>query len=349
MSKLTTDVLFLVLIAASAFQSNATVASGDIDAAARDPNGRFSNGRGELEHGSIGVRAGFMLRRLATYFRGSEGAPDRIANDGAQLREDAGANVSSVTWIGHSTLLIQMGKVSFLTDPIWSDRPSPIPLVGPSRFVKPGLTIHDLPTIDFVVISHNHYDHLDLPSLRALEERNPDATFFVPLGNADLLRRQGITHVQELDWKQSVTLKGVTVHCLPAQHWSKRGLRDDNKALWASWAVIGTDRRFYFAGDTGYFQGFKSMGNYLGPFDLAAVPIGAYSPRVMMKDSHMNPEEAVTAAMDLRAKKAVAIHFGTFDLSDEPLAEPPQRFADAADRSFLREAWVLDVGETREF
>ena len=242
-----------------------------------------------------------------------------------------------------------MGKVSFLTDPIWSDRPSPIPLVGPSRFVKPGLTIHDLPTIDFVVISHNHYDHLDLPSLRALEERNPDATFFVPLGNADLLRRQGITHVQELDWKQSVTLEGVTVHCLPAQHWSNRGLRDDNKALWASWAVIGTDRRFYFAGDTGYFQGFKSMGNYLGPFDLAAVPIRAYSPREMMKDSHMNPEEAVTAAMDLRAKKAVAIQLGTFDLSDEPLAEPPQRFADAADRSFLREAWVLDVGETREF
>jgi len=163
------------------------------------------------------------------------------------------------------------------------------------------------------------------------------------------LRRQAITRVLELDWKQSVTLKGVTVHCLPAQHWSKRSLRDDNKALWASWAVIGTDRRFYFAGDTGYFQGFKSIGNYLGPFDLAAVQIGAYSPREMMKDSHVNPEEAVTAAMDLRAKKAVAIHFGTFDLSDEPLAEPPQRFADAADQSFLREAWAPNVGESREF
>jgi len=167
LSKLATD-LFLCLMAVIAVQSNVTVASGDIDAAARDANGRFTNVNGELGHGSIGDSVGFMLQRFVTYFRGSEGAADRIANDGERLREDAGANVPSVTWIGLSTLLIQMGKVSFLTEPIWSDRPSPIPLFGPSRFVKPGVTIYDLPTIDLVVISDNHYDHLDLPSLRAL-------------------------------------------------------------------------------------------------------------------------------------------------------------------------------------
>lgn len=321
------------------------------DGAPRGDDGRFTNTVGEIGHGSFAVRFPFMLRRFGTYFRGGEGAPDRVANDGAFLRENARHSVPTVTWVGHATLLVQMEHVTFLTDPTWSNRPSPVPLLGPRRYVEPGLAMEDLPVIDFVVISHNHYDHLDLPTLRALAARNPETLFYVPLGNGELLRSQGIDNVQELDWGQTAEFRGATIHCLPSQHWSKRSLTDDHKALWSSWAVTGADKRFYFAGDTGYFGGFEAIGQRLGPFDLVAVPIGAYEPRAMMRESHMNPEEALHAAVDLRASRAIAMHFGTFDLSDEPLAEPPLRFKDAARSSELGDesAWVFDIGETREF
>lgn len=319
--------------------------------AERSAEGRFTNSFGELNHGSLGVRLPFFLRRLGTYFRDDKGAPVRQPNDGAFLRENAQHSVPTVTWVGHATLLVQMAHVSFLTDPTWSNRPSPVPLIGPSRYVKPGIAMADLPPIDFVVISHNHYDHLDLPTLVALAKQNANTIFFVPLGNAALLRAAGIDKVEELDWGQTRDFKGVTVHCLPAQHWSKRSLTDNDQALWSSWAVTGPERRFYFAGDTGYFNGFADIGSKLGPFDLVAVPIGAYEPIAMMRESHMNPEEALTAADDLRARRAVAVHFGTFDLSDEPLAEPPQRFLKgAASTNFgVLGAWVLNIGETRQF
>lgn len=302
-----------------------------------------------LDHGSLGVRLSFMLRRFATNFRRADGAPGRIINDSTAF--DALPGNHAVTWIGHSTMLLQMDGAVFLTDPIWSKVPSPIPPIGPRRFVPPGIALEDLPVIDFVVISHNHYDHLDLPTLRDLAERSPQTLFLVPLGNAALLRKAGVTNVRELDWGQSVEVAGVTVHCLPAQHWSKRSLTDSNKSLWSSWAVIGPERRFYHAGDTGYFSGFAAIGQHLGPFDLAAVPIGAYAPRAMMRASHMNPEEAVTAALDVKAQAAVAMHFGTFDLSDEPLSQPPLRFVEAAIGQGLgkQRAWVLKIGESRQF
>ena len=319
--------------------------------APRGDDGRFTNLNGELSHGSLGVRIPFFLRRFGTYFRSGKGAPERVINDGAFLRENARHSEPTVTWIGHATLLMQMEHVTFITDPIWSNRPSPTPIVGPSRFVAPGLAMDDLPPIDFVLISHNHYDHLDLPTLIALAKRSSDTTFFVPLGNAELLRKKGIENVKELDWGDTATYKGVNIHCLPSQHWSKRSLTDDHKALWSSWAVTGEERRFYFSGDTGYFSGFEDIGRQLGPFDLAAVPIGAYEPQAMMRESHMNPEEAMRAAQDLQAKRAIAMHFGTFDLSDEPLDEPPRRFKAAAAGSALGEAdaWVLNIGETRQF
>lgn len=215
-----------------------------------------------------------------------------------------------------------MDHATFLTDPIWSETASPVSFAGPTRLVAPGVKLEDLPPIDFVVISHNHYDHMDLPTLVALAERSPHTRFFVPLDNGDLLRDSGIDNVRELDWGDSETYAGVRVHCLPAQHWSKRGIGDDRTMLWSSWAVVGPERRFYFAGDTGYFDGFARVAAALGPFDLAAVPIGAYEPSAMMRPSHMNPEEAVRAAVDLEARRAVAMHYGTFQLSDEPLEEP---------------------------
>ena len=327
--------------------------------APRDTEGRFTNIAGDISHGSLAVRLPFFLRRLGTYFRSGDGAPERVTNDGAYLRENGRKNsrenvqagVPTVTWIGHATLLVQLEDVTFLTDPTWSNTPSPVPFIGPSRFVKPGLLMEDLPAIDFVVISHNHFDHLDLPTLKLLAARDPDTVFYVPLGNRDLLQKEGIDNVEELDWGQTASHKNVVVHCLPSQHWSKRSLTDTRKALWSSWAITGAERRFYFSGDTGYFPGFADIGKQLGPFDLAAVPIGAYEPSAMMRSSHMNPEEALRAAIDLRAKRAVAMHFGTFDLSDEPLSEPPLRFKAAAQQSVLGEAaaWVLDIGETRTF
>ena len=319
--------------------------------APRGDDGRFTNLVGDIQHGTIGIRIPFFLRRMGGAFRDHTGAPDLVSNDGVFLRENAGHSKPTLTWIGHATLLVQMEHVTFLTDPIWSNTPSPIPFVGPTRIVSPGIELEDLPPIDFVLISHNHYDHLDLPTLRALEKLSPETVFFVPIGNGELLRKNGISQVQEMDWGETATVKGATIHCLPAQHWSKRSLTDDHKALWSSWAVTGSERRFYFAGDTGYFDGFKEIGEKLGPFDVAAVPIGAYEPRLMMRQSHMNPEEAVQAAVDLQAEHALAIHFGTFDLSDEPIDEPPVRFKDAATKAHpaLSEAWVFDIGQTRNF
>jgi N-acyl-phosphatidylethanolamine-hydrolysing phospholipase D len=319
--------------------------------APRDAEGRFSNPVGALAHGTLGVRLPFFMRRIAGAFSDRPGIPARVANDGVFLRENAKHSKPTVTWVGHATMLVQMDHVTFLTDPTWSDTASPVSFVGPRRFVPPGVALEDLPPIDFVVISHNHYDHMDLTTLAALAARRPETRFFVGLENGALLRENGVENVVELDWGESREYAGVRVHCLPAQHWSKRGIGDDQKMLWASWAVTGAERRFYFAGDTGYFDGFARIAKALGPFDLAALPIGAYEPVAMMKYSHMNPEEAIQAAVDLRARRAVAMHYGTFDLSDEPLDDPPRRFRAAAGQGELgaEAAWLLQIGETREF
>jgi N-acyl-phosphatidylethanolamine-hydrolysing phospholipase D len=339
--------LLFALLTLCSFHA-ASKSKNGFEGAPRDEGGRFTNLVGTIDHGGVGTRVAFMLRRFGTYFRSDEGAPQRIGNDGSLLGDSVHP---TVTWVGHATLLIQLGGVNFLTDPIWSDRPSPIPFVGPQRFVEPGIALEDLPPIDFVFISHNHFDHLDVPTLKSLYERDAATTFYVPLGNGALLNDAGITNVVELDWGDSIIHGDVLVHCLPSQHWSKRSLNDDRKSLWSSWAVTSEKGRFFFAGDTGYFDGFKEIGKRLGPFDLAALPIGAYEPRKMMHASHMNPEEAVQAALDLGARKAMAMHFGTFDLSDEPLHEPPERFKQAAsDLQFTVDAaWILKVGETRLF
>lgn len=325
---------------------------GELGPAPRDGDGRFMNFAGELSHGSLSTRLPFFWRRVKGSLLGRDGvAAPSVPNDGGFLRENAKHSEPTVTWVGHASLLVQMDHVTFLTDPIWSDTPSPVSFAGPTRFSPPGIALDDLPPIDFVVVSHNHYDHLDLPTLVALARRDPETRFFVPLRNGPLLRDNGIKNVEELDWGDSIEHAGVRIHCLPAQHWSKRGFGDDREMLWSSWAVVGTERRFFFAGDTGYFDGFAKIADALGPFDLAALPIGAYEPVDMMKASHMNPEEAVQAALDLAATRALAMHYGTFDLSDEPLDEPPTRFRKAAAQTRLSDgnAWLLKIGETRAF
>jgi N-acyl-phosphatidylethanolamine-hydrolysing phospholipase D len=266
----------------------------------------------------------------------------------------------SVTWIGHSTMLVRMDGVTFLTDPVFSERAGPVSFVGPKRHVPPGVPLEALPPIDFAVVSHDHYDHLDLPSIAALAARG--TRFVVPLGMGELIAAAGGTATggaatggaatggtaDELDWWGSLNLGSVRVHCVPALHFGGRSITDGNRRLWAAWVIEGPTRRFFHGGDTGYFDGFVEVGKRLGPIDLAAMPIGAYDPRSIMQFVHLDPEEAVQAARDLRARRVVAMHWGTFDLTDEPLDEPPRRFhAAAAQHGLSDRAWTLNVGETR--
>ena len=253
----------------------------------------------------------------------------------------------TVTWIGHSTLLVQLDGVTFLTDPIWSERAGPFNgLFGAPRYTPPPIALDDLPPIDFVLISHDHYDHLDEPTVRRLAARfNP--LFVVPLGIKAWLADRGITNATELDWGESVTVKGLQIVCTPAQHGSGRSLTDQGRRLWASWAVLGS-KRFYFAGDSGYYRHFREIGDALGPFDLAALPIGSYTPRKLMRPVHLSPEDAVQAWIDLRAAHFLGIHWGTLDLAREPYDEPPRRLAaEIAKRYLDSEAiWIRYPGET---
>jgi N-acyl-phosphatidylethanolamine-hydrolysing phospholipase D len=319
--------------------------------APRDAEGRFLNLAGEIQRAGPRVTLPFQLRRIRTSIAGRPGAPPRVANDGAFLRENARHSVPTATWIGHSTLLVQLAGVSFLTDPIWSPTASPISWLGPRRWSEPGLELDALPPVDFVLLSHSHYDHLDLPTLVRIARRGRDTRFLVPLGNAALLREAGIERVEEFDWGQGTRVGGVEVTCVPSQHWSQRGLFDARRSLWCAWVVLAAERRFYFMGDSGWYPGFADVGRVFGPFDLAAVPIGAYQPEAMMRPHHVDPEEAVRAGQDLGARRLVAMHFGTFDLSDEPLDEPPARFRAAAAKAGYDDAhaWVLRIGETRDF
>jgi N-acyl-phosphatidylethanolamine-hydrolysing phospholipase D len=319
--------------------------------ARRDRDGRYLNAAGDLPFASSSVTLPFFLRRIGTTLTGRTGYAESVANDGATLRANAQHGVPSVTWIGHATLLVQMEHATFLTDPIWSERASPVSFTGPKRAQAPGVALEDLPPIDFVLISHDHYDHLDVDTLRALAKRRPETRFVAPLGNVPTLRDAGVTNVVELDWNQSVEIAGLRIVCVPAQHWSGRGPFDRRETLWGSYAVLGPEHRFFFAGDTGYHAGFAETGAAYGPFDLAALPIGAYAPAEMMHFWHMNPEEALQAGRDLHARRMVPMHYGTFDLSDEEPDEPPRRFRAAAAAGDMDPAsiYVLRIGETRGF
>ena len=304
---------------------------------------RFVNGVGARPMPPIGTMVPFFLGKAWTSLAARPGAAPVVPYDAAALAASPG-----VTWIGHATFLVRMDGVTFLTDPIFSERASPVPFAGPGRLVPPGVPLDALPPIDFVTVSHDHYDHADVASLRALARRG--ARFVVPLGSGPLVRAAGGTAI-ELDWWQTADIAGVRVHCVPAQHFCGRSLLDADQRLWAGFVVAGPTHRFYHAGDTGYFPGFAEIGTRLGPIDLAALPIGAYDPPAIMRFVHMDPEEAVRAAVDVGAASVVAMHWGTFDLTDEPLDEPPQRFHTAARAAGFtpEQAFTLAVGETRRW
>ena len=226
-----------------------------------------------------------------------------------------------VTFIGHSTFLIQTPAGNVLTDPVYSHRAGPFNLLGPKRVRQPGVAFDALPPVSIVLLSHNHYDHCDLRTLRLLAKRF-DPLVVTPLGNAGLVRSTGLSRIDALDWWQEARSSAMPITLTPAQHFSARGPFDRNRALWGGFVLGAGDARILFAGDTGYGAFFSGIRQRLGPIDLALLPIGAYEPRWFMKDVHMNPEEAVQAHLDLDSAQSVGMHFGTFQLTTEAIDEP---------------------------
>jgi L-ascorbate metabolism protein UlaG (beta-lactamase superfamily) len=265
------------------------------------------------------------------------------------------------TWVGHSTFLLQLGGWNVLTDPVWSHRVSPIAWAGPARLTPPGLHFDRLPRIDVVVLSHDHFDHLDRPTVERLHGRfGRDLRWITPLGYGAWFDALGIGPVIELDWWQRVSLRHAVaddapamleIVAAPARHWTRRSMFTDADRLWASFGLFAGDgARVYFAGDSGYFEEYADIGRRLGPFDLSLIPIGAYEPRWFMQAAHMNPEEAVRTYQDVGGQGVFGgMHWGTFRLADEPPLEPPVRTRAAWRDAGLDDAnlWIPAHGDTR--
>lgn len=227
-----------------------------------------------------------------------------------------------ISYLNHSSFLIQTQGINIITDPIWSDRASPLSFMGPKMSYFPAIKKENLPPIDYVLVSHNHYDHMDKNSLSYLDQKF-SPTFIVPLNNAHILKSFGIKKIKELNWwEKADTNSPVEIFLTPARHWSRRSLFDTNKSLWGSFVIKTPNEKIYFAGDTGYGIHFKEIFNHFGPMSVSLLPIGAYEPRWFMKEAHMNPEDAVLAHMDLASKKSIGMHFGSVQLTDEGIQKP---------------------------
>jgi len=254
----------------------------------------------------------------------------------------------TVTFIGHSSFLIHLPGLTLLTDPVFSRRCSPSQWVGPKRVRAPAVPLDKLPPIDLILLSHNHYDHMDVRALRRIRRRFPDAAIVTTLGNAAFLARKGLPDAVELDWWQGFALGDTTITATPARHFAARTLWDRNETLWGGFWLEHQGMKLYFAGDTGYTKFFAAIRARLGAPDLALLPIGAYEPRWFMGPVHMNPEDAVMALKDLQARRAVGMHYGTFQLTAEEIDAPQRDLATALHAAGIgRERFrALDVGET---
>ncbi len=256
----------------------------------------------------------------------------------------------AVTFIGHSSFLVQVGGIAVLLDPIWSARCSPVQFAGPRRARPPGQPLEALPDVDLLLVSHNHYDHMDLGTLRHVQRRwhPPVAT---GLGNARHLAKAGIRSAVELDWWDTTEIAGARVTYVPAQHFSARTLYDRNRCLWGGFVVEAGGASVYFAGDSGYCPHFAEIGARFPNIDVALLPIGAYEPRWFMRQQHVDPGEAVQAHLDLQPRRSIGMHFGTFQLTDEAIDAPVHALREARARVGLTEADfdVLAFGETRDY
>ena len=333
-------------------------------AAPHHRNGGFQNNY--IEFGPRGL-ADFLRWRWDAWRQSLPPAPAQATPavtpdlDFISRNAKAGAAMQpAVTWIGHATVLAQVGGLNVLTDPIFSERASPVSFAGPRRAQPPGLSLQQLPHIDLVVISHNHYDHCDAGSLQALHaQAGGPPLFLVPLGLKAWAAELGIHNVEEMDWWQTRRLGAVDVVMTPVQHWSGRSLNDRLQTLWGGWALFAPDAHVFFAGDTGYSPDFADIARRFearqtaqagGGFDVALIPIGAYAPRWFMKEQHVDSDEAVRMHNDLRAKRSLGIHWGTFELTDEAPDEPPRALAQSLQRAGLGDDlfFVLALGQTRK-
>ncbi|KAJ2803587.1 Protein-lysine N-methyltransferase efm4, partial [Coemansia guatemalensis] len=310
-------------------------------------NGRFTNPWPSFTNPPFSHFLSFMLSNIS----GSPASkslkegrlPKQVSLDQAAIANPADVQV---TWLGHASLLVQLDGATILCDPVFSKRCSPSQLIGPSRYTAAPATVADLPEIDVLVLSHNHYDHMDWNTLKALVARFPDLPVYAPLGNEPFLKSVGFKHITVADWweefqvplsRDSNSGKSLTLACTPAQHMTNRGLTDRMATLWSSWSMLGSDgHRFFFSGDTAYSAVYENptkahcpvfaqIGEVYGPFDLAAIAIGAYGPETLFGGMHTNPELAVRIHEEIRSKKSIGIHWGTFILTAEPIDEPPKR------------------------
>ena len=258
-------------------------------------------------------------------------------------------NNDYIGWIGHATFLIKLGNTTIITDPVFSKNAGPL-IFGPKRYTEPALNLNELPKIDLFLLTHNHYDHQDMGTIRKFPYK--DTKVFTALKLGKYFTKHHFKDVQELDWYQEVKFNDLKITFLPAVHWSKRSLTDTNKTLWGSFLIEYAGKKIFFACDTGYGNIYKKIGKEYGPIDLTMINIGAYDFRPMFEKSiyHTSPEEALQAAQDLKSKKVLGTHWGTFVLSLEPIMEPPKRFKDNAEKfGFKRDdALIFKIGEFKK-